>query len=366
MNFTADKEALINAIRTVSGAVDEKQKNMPSLAFVKFSLENNTLSLTGYDLELGIETSIPVQSLDSGEFLCERKLADLIAKLPNGDIEFTAEDDVLTVKVGRSKNKRPVLSASDYPLVSVSGASAGTGTMSVSQETLKNMILQTIFAVAVSENKPVLTGELFEVENGVFNIVAIDGYRLALRTEKTSNSDVQFVVPAKALKEISKLLGADGEVKITSTGKHAIFEFNNIKVFTRLLEGQFHDYKKTVQGKGDSIAKVNTRELISCLERCLLIVNDKSKAPVKCSFGNGELHLMCKTDVGEVDEIIPTDFTGEIVEIGFNVRYLLDCVKNTQTDEAVIYLGNALSPAIITSISGDMFTFLVLPVRLRQ
>lgn len=362
MNFTADKEALINAIRTVSGAVDEKSKSVPALAFIKFELENGMLSLTGYDLEIGITTSIPVQSMDGGAFLCDKRISDLLAKLPNGDVEFYVEGEELTIKQGKSKNKRPVLLAEEYP--AIPNTDEAETPLTLSQETLKNMIDETIFAVSTSENKPILTGELFDIEGGSFNLVALDGYRLAIRNEPTNVEAQHFVVPAKSLKELSKLM-TEGEVKVFLTKHHALFNLGKVKVFTRLLEGTFHDYKNSLPKTSATTAIVNARELVGCLERCALIINEKLKAPVKCGFDSGELHIYIKTSAGEVDEIIPIDFAGNPLEIGFNCRYLLDALKNCGTDTVKISLGAPTSPATITPTSGNAFTFLVLPVRLK-
>ena len=364
MKFTADKAELISAMRNVSGAVDEKSKSVPTLAFIKFELENGMLSLTGYDLEIGITTSIPVQSMDGGAFLCDKRIADLLAKLPNGDVEFNVEDEELTIKQGKSKNKRPVLLATDYPAIPITDVAETP--LTLSQETLKNMIDETVYAVAVMGNKPILTGELFDINSGIFNLVAIDGYRLAIRTEPINVENQQyFVVPGKALKELSRLL-ATGEAKVYRTPKHVTFDLGNIKMFSRLLEGEFHNYKGSLPKSSTTSAIINTREIVSCLERCLLIINEKQKVPVKCSFDSGELNITCKTSAGEVDEIIPIDFAGNTLSIGFNCRYLLEAFKNCGTDTIKMSLGAPTAPATVTATSGNSFTFLVLPVRLKN
>jgi DNA polymerase III subunit beta len=363
MIFTADKAELISAIRNVSGAVDEKSKSVPALAFIKFVLENGVLSLTGYDLEIGITTSINVQSMDNGAFLCEKRIADLLSKLSSGDVEFSVEGEELTIKQGKSKNKRPVLLADDYP--ELPNADTSEPPFTLSQETLKNMIDETIFAVSVNENKPILTGELFDIEDGSFNLVAIDGFRLAIRNESIANVQHHFVVPAKSLKELSKLM-TTGEVKVYKTRKHVTFDLGGIKVFSRLLEGEFHNYKGSLPSTSKTTAIINVRDAVSCLERCALIINEKLKAPVKLSFASGELNITCKTSAGEVDESIPIDFAGETLDIGFNCRFLLDAFKNCGTDTAKLSLGAPTAPATMTATSGNSFTFLVLPVRLKN
>lgn len=365
--FTCNKTALSGAIGNVSRAVALKS-TITALEGIKIKVADNRVNLTGYDLELGITTSIEAKDVTSGEFIVNSKLfAEMVRKMPEDEITVEVEDSMATkITSGMASCSIVSLPADEYPDIPVFDRERS---LTIPQSLLKNMIGQTIFAVAVSENKPILTGELFEIENGIFNLVAIDGYRLAVRSEQIDNNDYfKFVVPAKALKEVSNLMidDADSKCNIFTSRKHIIFEINGYSVFSRLLEGEFHNYKGSIPEKSTSEAIVGTRELINSLERCMLIISDKAKAPVRCIFDNGKMKISCSTIIGKVSDEINIDFSGNAIEIGFNGRFFLDALKASETDKVKFGMTGGLSAMKITPLEGDKFTFLVLPVRLKD
>lgn len=365
MIFKIDKQAFVTGIKAVAGAIGEKN-TISELNFVKAEVINNILYLTGFDLEMGIKTSVDVESDSDGAFLFDKKIVDLLVKLDNGDIEVKVEDTEITIKQGKSRNKRSInTNVSGYPaLPTIESADVE---FEISQEELKEMIDTTVFSASAVMNKPILTGELFSIENGSFDLVALDGYRLAIRNAEFNNDlSARFVVPAKALRELSKLITSETEtVKIAKTSKHAIFTFNGITIFTRLLDGEFHNYKTIMPDAFKSVAIVNTREIINALERCMLIISDKAKAPVRCNFANGNVNISCETMLGKVKDDIEIDFSGDILEIGFNCKFLIEALKNCGSDKVKISLNAPTSPAIITALDGNKFTYVVLPVRLK-
>lgn len=366
MIFKINKQAFVTGIKAVSGATGEKN-TISELNFVKAEVINNILYLTGFDLEMGIKTSVDVESDSDGAFLFDKKIVDLLVKLDNGEIEVKVEDTEITIKQGKSRNKRSInTNVSGYPaLPTIESADVE---FEISQEELKEMIDTTVFSASAVMNKPILTGELFNIENGSFDLVALDGYRLAIRNAEFNNDlSARFVVPAKALRELSKLITSETEtVKIAKTSKHAIFTFNGITIFTRLIDGEFHNYKTIMPDAFKSVAIVNTREIINALERCMLIISDKAKAPVRCNFANGNVNISCETMLGKVKDDIEIDFSGDILEIGFNCKFLIEALKNCGSDKVKISLNSPTSPAIITALDGNKFTYVVLPVRLKN
>lgn len=366
MKFTCNKQTLYEAINNVSRAVAIKS-TITALEGIKVKLTPNSLQLTGYDLELGIKTEIPVNGDGTGEFIISSRLfSDIIRKMPADEVSVEIDEKLGTrISGGLTEYNIISLSAEEYPEIPDFDKEES---FSVPQNILKNMINQTIFAVAINENKPILTGELFDIEDGSFNLVAIDGYRLAIRNEKVSNEDnYNFVVPAKALREVSGLLKEDGEQNciIFTSKKHIIFDISGYKVISRLLEGEFHNYKGSLPTNSSTEVIIKTKDFISSLERCALLINDRIKAPVKCLFENGEVKISCSTAIGKFNDAFEVDLSGPLVEIGFNCKYLLDALKATESDQVKLQMNGGLSPMKIVPLKDQSYTFLVLPVRLK-
>ncbi len=366
MKFTCIKAEINEALSNVSRAVPQKSP-LTALEGVKLYLNRNTLELTGYDLELGIQTKIDVVSEDIGECILNSKLfGEIIRKMPSEKIEIEIDEKLTTTIRGfNTEYKILAMPADEYP--SIPDYDTGDN-FTIPQPMLKNMINQTIFAVAVVDNKPILMGELFDILDYNFNLVAIDGYRLAVRSEKIeSDNHYHFVVKAKALSEVSKLLKDDEEEKVTMhvSKKHITFEIGKYMLFSRLLEGDFHNYKGSIPANHNTEIVINTREFISTLERCMLLINEKSKAPVRCIFKDGKVKLSCSTALGKFVDEMEADTAGPSVEIGFNCRYLLDALKATESDKVRLQLNGGLSPMKIVPMEGNDYTFLVLPTRLK-
>lgn len=366
MKFICDKQELYEAISIVSKAVSLKS-TIPSLEGIKISIKDNKLELTGYDLELGIKTEINATTDTNGEFVINSRLfTDIIRKMPSEEITVEVNERLTTtISCGVTEYNLISLSAEDYPDIPDFDSDKS---IKISQSILKNMITQTIFAVSLSDNKPILTGELFDINDGDFNLVAIDGFRLAVRNEKIkSEENYNFVVPAKTLKEVSNILKDEDELSVTihTSRKHIVFDLNGYRVMSRLLEGDFHNYKGSIPNNSQTEVIINTKKLCESLERCALLINDRIKAPVKCIFNDGELKISCQTSMGKVKDSFKIDHSGPMVEIGFNCRYLIEALKAAESDEVKLLMNGGLSPMKIVPLSGDNYTFLVLPVRLR-
>ncbi|MCL2054681.1 MAG: DNA polymerase III subunit beta [Oscillospiraceae bacterium] len=365
MKFVCEQSAIHEALSIVSRAVPAKSP-ISSLEGVKLLLNKDTLELTGYDLELGIKTKIKVESEDCGELILNAKLfCEIIRKMPCGNITVTVNDGMQTlIHCENAEYSVMALSTEEYP--SIPDCEEGE-LLSFSQPLLKNMVNQTIYAVSVVDNKPILTGELFDIEDNIFNLVAIDGFRLAVRKESISNGNkFNFVVKAKALSEVAKLLKDDDKSELTLhvSKKHVIFEIGEYMVISRILEGEFHNYKGSIPDKHQTEITLKTKSIIGSLERSSLLINEKAKGPVKCLFKDGTAKISCSTAVGKLNEEFPIEITGPAVEIGFNCRYLLEAFKASESDKVKMQLNGSLSPMKIVPVDGDDYVFLVLPVRL--
>ena len=364
--FTCDKIKLSEALNNVSKAVSDRSA-LSALEGIKFSIRQNNLELTGYDLEIGIRTNLEIRSADSADFIVNsRIICEMVRKMPDDDLLFEVSDDyMITLECGVTSYNLNAIPADDYP--ELPGKDSSTE-VKISQPVLKSMIQQTKFAASQLEIKPILKGELFEIENNTLTVAAIDGYRLAVRTEPISyEGELKFVVPAKNLDEVSKLL-SDDENEVCSlflAKKHIIFQIGNYLVNSRLLEGEFHPYKSAIPSTWTTEVVVDRVKLIRTLERCLLLINEKNPSPVRCMFDNGQISIKCATrSLGKVHDEISADINGTSMEIGFKCRFFLDPLKAVSDEKVKLQLGGSLLPMKIIPLNGESYTYLVLPVRL--
>lgn len=367
MKFICDKKTLCEAISNVSKAVSVKS-TIPALEGIKIKLSCNILEITGYDLEIGIKTEIEVKSDDVGECILNSRLfSEITRRMPAEEICFDIDENLnVTISGNATEFKISAMSADEYPDLPQVDINKY---IEINQDVLKSMINQTIYAVSVKDTKPVLTGELFDIVDGSFNLVAIDGFRLAVRNENINCSDnYHFVVPSKALSEISRMLKEDGELlcRIFTNNKHIIFELNGYQVFARLLEGDFHNYKNSISSEFKTEVIVKTKELIECLERCSLLISEKNKSHIKCKFEDGQVYAECKTAIGHINDEIDVDINGESVVIGFNNKFALDALKATESDKIRLQMNGSNRPIKVLPLQGESFTFLLMPVTLKS
>ncbi len=367
MKFVCDRPSLSEALLNVSRAVEAKS-TIPALEGVLLEVQGNTLSLTGYNLEMGMTTKLSVSEAEEGRIVINARIfSDFVRRMAGNEVCFRVDDKYLTtVTSGQTEYTVMSIPAQEYP--EIPQVTDGQR-LSISQSLLKSMIAQTIFAVAVTDQKPVLMGVLFDIGEDGATLVGVDGYRLAVRKEKIACQEpMKFVVPAKALSELSKMLSDEDEktVLMYVSQKHILFDIDGYLLITRLLEGDFLDYKTAVPKATATRVKVSVRAMTDCVERVSLIITDKFKSPVRCTFANNTVKLSCVTSIGKVYDEFPCDMQGDPLEIGFNHKYLLDALKNTGCDEVYLSMNGGLSPMTITSEDADSFLFLVLPIRLKN
>ena len=363
MNFICDKASLVkntaNAVRailpkTVEGILD-------SLLFVA---ENNTLRITGYNLEFGITNSIDAQVITEGKMIVPAKIfLEIIKKMPESDISVELNGQKCAIRSGKSEYFIMSGNVDDYPeLPKIEEKEE----IMIEGEKLKSMISQTAFAVAIMDARPVFTGCLFDIEDGKINIVSTDGSRIAVRTENiNTDGKKSFVVPGKALNELEKLIDNDSEtIKIELGKEHIIFNLNNCLLISRLLDGDFLNYKQCVPNNYSAKVEISTSEFIDTIERTSLIIYDRIKSPVRLEFQNDKIAVTCNTSLGKSYDEIPCDLEGKEMEIGFNSRFLLDVMKSSGKNKVILKLNGSTSPMCVTPVDSDEFLFLVLPTRL--
>lgn len=366
MKFTVNKSDITEAVSNIQRAVSTKT-SIPALEGILLSATETGLELCAYDLELGITTVIPAFVMEPGKAVLSAKLfSDIVRRTPAETVTVSVDEkNMATLESGYSRFSIIGIPAEEFPeLPKLSDSTQ----ISLPGALLKSMIRQTLFAIAESDAKPIHQGSLFSLENGILDVVSVDGYRLAVRREPVDFSeDLSFVVPGKTLSELLKLIKDSEEpVEISAGRRHILFKIDNYTVISSLLEGEFLNYKAAIPPESQTEVVLKTREAIDSVERVSLLITDRLKSPIRCLFDNNEVKLNCTTSMGRASDQLDVEMTGQSVEIGFNNRYLLEALRNTECDEVKVQLGSPLSPMKVVPKEGDSFLFLVLPVRLKS
>lgn len=366
MKFTVNKSDITEAVSNIQRAVSTKT-SIPALEGILLSATETGLELCAYDLELGITTVIPAFVMEPGKAVLSAKLfSDIVRRTPAETVTVSVDEkNMATLESGYSRFSIIGIPAEEFPKLPKLSDSTQ---ISLPGALLKSMIRQTLFAIAESDAKPIHQGSLFSLENGILDVVSVDGYRLAVRREPVDFSeDLSFVVPGKTLSELLKLIKDSEEpVEISAGRRHILFKIDNYTVISSLLEGEFLNYKAAIPPESQTEVVLKTREAIDSVERVSLLITDRLKSPIRCLFDNNEVKLNCTTSMGRASDQLDVEMTGQSVEIGFNNRYLLEALRNTECDEVKVQLGGPLSPMKVVPKEGDSFLFLVLPVRLKS
>jgi DNA polymerase-3 subunit beta len=367
MNFTCEKSLLLAAVNTAARATAVKSP-IPALEGILVEAGMTNVRLTGYDLKKGIYTTFDADVKEPGNVvLGARIFGDIVRSLPDGMVNVKTTDGLnVTISCGKSEFSIIGSDHNDYP--ELPSVDSQTG-VSLPQSILGEMIRQTIFAVSDNEARPIYTGELFELGGGQLTVVAVDGYRLALRREKVEGieGDYSFIVPGKALSDLEKLCtDPDGSVRITLGSKHISFTIGGTVLISRRLDGEFLNYRKAVPQSFAINVDCERSAFQRAVERVSLIIDDKVKNPVRCTFSDDCVKMVCATSLGKAEDTCVVDGSGNDTEIGFNNRYLLDALKAAPSGELKISLNTGSSPCVICPADGsDGFLYMILPVRLK-
>lgn len=371
MKFICEKENLLLGLNAVS-RTSVGRTTTPILEGILLTLKNNQLIMTTNDLEIGMEYTLDnCDAIEEGSTVVEcRMFGEIIRKLPNSSITISVNDKkLLVIECEGSIYKLSTMNAEEFPVlpnVSIEKS------IHISQRMLKDMIKKTIFAVSAEENRPIFTGCLFEIKNNNMCVVAVDGFRLALRKiMMTYDGNFSAIVPGKYLNEIIKnLQDSDEIIDIGIAKNQALFELKNCKIVTRLLEGEFLNYNNVIPEDRETRIKVNKSALQGAVERASIFsitASEKEKKyPIKMFVSLGSVIISCTSQVGDAKEEVIVETEGKELEIGFNPKYLLDALKVIEDEEIYMDFGTNISPCVIRPIADDKFTYMVLPVRLKE
>lgn len=365
MKFSCSKEIILSAVSIAAKAASAKS-SIPALEGLLLELEGDNLSITGYNLEIGIKTNIPVTNVESGVAVINAKmLSDVIRKMPSGVIEIDVNNNCAYIRQGVTELMVMCIAGEEYPPIPQANLEGG---FTLAQKTLKSMITQTRYACATIDTKPALTGCLFEVSEGILSVVAVDGIRIALRKEPIKCEDMSFIVPPRTLDELVHLMSDEEDKMITvAVERNQIsFKIDNYTMISRLITGEYLDYKKHLGLNETFVAKVKCRDIIDVLDRAMLFLNDKNKSPLRCEFNGDELNITCSTTLGKINDKINISYNGSPITIGFNTKFLLEAFKATDCDTVnVLLTSSSVSPVMIVPVEGEEFKFFLLPMRLK-
>lgn len=366
MKFKCDRQKLNKAVENVQRAVASKS-NIPALEGILLRAEKNKITLCGYDLDIGITTSVDADIYKEGSIVVTARLfSDIIKRMPEDTLSIeTDEKLIIYISGGKADYKIIGISAEDYPELPMTASSEK---ISIDGKTLKSMIRQTIYAVSDKDENPTQKGSLFEISNNTLRIVSVDGYRLAIRTEDVKyDGEKSFIVPKKSLQEISNLISDDTEnISIQAGGRNLTLVIDNYTIITRIIEGEFMNYKATIPSSYTTEVTVNTRKFINTIERMSLLLTERIKTPIKCCFENGIVTTSCNTSKGQANDEFEAEINGDYVEIGLDNKFIIEALKFSETDEVRIRMNGSLKPLMILPSEGENFIFLVMPVRLRN
>ena len=371
MKFSCYKDTIIKAINSVVKGVASKT-TMPILEGILIQTNDNEIKLTTYDLEIGIEYVMECDVKEQGNTVVNAIMfSEIIRKLPDTEIEISLNDkNLLELECEGSHYKLATMNPEEFPELPKIEIE---NSIEIEQNVLKNMIRKTIFAVSTEESRPIFTGCLFETENNKLNIVAVDGFRLALRSVflKTKTNDFNAVIPGKTLNEVNKILSDSFEpVKIGVAKNQALFEMDNCKIVTRIIDGEFLNYKNVIPSNWETRIKVNKNNLQDCFERISLIssssIEKEKKYPVKVNVDIGKVTISCTNQTGDAKEELFVLTEGKNLEAGFNPKYFLDSLKSIDDEEVYVEFGTSISPCLVKSVENNDYVYMILPIRLRE
>lgn len=365
MKFSIERNIIADALINASKA-SATRSSIPALEGILLNLKNNILTVTGYDLEMGIKCMVPVsESFEEGEVVVSSKIfGEMIRKMPGGIVNIHTENETnVFIRSGQIEFNICGVSGQEYPNVPELNHDVS---FFISENIIKSMIRQTFHSISVNDIKPVHMGAKFIIENKLLSVVAVDSVRMSKRDERIDYNDISFVVPSKTLGELLRTLSDEdtGKKVMVCLDKNQIcFSKDDYIIISRVLEGDFIDYTRIMDFEEKMEAVVNVREFSASLDRTLLLNNERYKSPVICVFDNDKLEISCRSNIGTIRDIIPVKYGGERLEIAFNARYMIDAVKNSECDEVRIHFTGSLSPIRVLPLGDNSFTAIILPVR---
>lgn len=365
MKFSATREAILKPLQTVVGVVERRQ-TMPILSNVLLAAESGKLQVTATDLEVEIVADAEVKVDDAGEVTVPgRKLHEICRAVPEGTtIEISLAAERLTVKAGRSRFTLSTLRAADFPTVEEIAAKQ---TLRLARKDLRKLIDKTHFSMAQQDVRYYLNGLLLETERKILRAVATDGHRLALSEINLATAaarDEQLIVPRKGVLELNRLLEGEGDVEVALGANHIRVQVEGVRLTSKLIDGRFPEYARVIPNQPKNVISADRNLLRQALQRTAILSNEKYRG-VRLELSPNSVVLQANNpEQEEAVETLEVEYSGDPMEIGFNVNYLLDALAAVDSEQVEFGVTDANSSCLIREPGGDNTKYVVMPMRL--
>lgn len=365
MNLIFKKDILVNALTIVLKAIPSKTTS-PIMECILFDADTKNIRLIANDEELGIETLVDGSIIEKGKIAIDAKLIyDIVRKIGESDDDIHIQADAHNNVVISSNESVFHISGRDGDEFNALPYIEKDSYISISQFTLKEVIRQTIFSVSNNDSNKMMTGELIEVNEDNLKFVTLDGHRISIRNIKMKDSypNVKAIVPSKTLNDISRIIGADNEkeVLIYFSKNHILFEFDETKVVSRLIDGEYFKIEHMISSDYETKISLKKSRFLNAIEQATILIRENEHKPIILDIKDGSLELKVKSSFGTMDASLDIDKTGKDLMIAFNPKFLIDALKVIDDEVIDIYMTNAKSPCFIRNQS-NAYIYLILPV----
>ncbi|MFH0855579.1 MAG: DNA polymerase III subunit beta [Candidatus Omnitrophota bacterium] len=362
MKFKVDKDVLLGGIQTVQNVVITKA-TLPILSNILIETQPGSLRLTATDLDIGISCVIPVDIQEQGAITVPAKrFSDIIKELPVDGVSVTTKkNNQINIETELCQFKIMGLAREEFPKLP---EFKDKEVIKLDQALLKQMLNLTSFAVSFDESRYILNGILFKINKNNLTLVATDGKRLAIIEKKINHApekDIGIIIPVKTIHELNRNLREDGELSLVLGSNQALFDLGNIIVISRLIEGEFPDYRQVVPPVSENKVRVERGQFLLAVKRAVLLSTPDYQAVKLEVFKNKLVVSKSTPDVGESREELGAVYSGKELAIGFNPSYLIDVLKNLNEENIDLELTDTEKPGVIR-ING--YVYIVLPMRL--
>lgn len=369
MNFSCNRDVMVKALNTVTKAVSQRT-TIPILKGILLkATDKGILFLTASDLDISIEKCIEVNVEEAGSVVVDAKLfSEIIRKLPNEEISFSVNDrGFVLIKTLNSEFNIVAQEVDRFP--SIGEIEEINAQLSFNKDILREMIRKTYFCASIEESKGIITGVLMEMDKNSLNMVALDGYRMAVVKERMTNEESRsIIIPAKILGEVYKIFGeSDNEqedVKLILSDKKGVMLLEKTKIVLRIFEGEFIKYKDILPKENSIRVVAKKGELSEAIERAALFSKEGKNNLIRIKVEENLLTLSSNSEEGDVKEEMIVQKTGENIEIGFNSKYIIDSLRAIDDEEIVMEFESNIKPCLIKPVEGNSYEYLILPVRI--